>query len=539
MRIRIAIALIGLVAVARVVAQTPAPQTPAGTARVSGQVTSAGTGRPLRAIVEILPTSGGIPRRVRADALGKFELASLPAGTYRLTASADGFVSLQYGQGRPPEPYRPIDLKDGEQFNKADFALPKTSAVEGRLVDEFGDPAPNVEVQVARVQYIAGKSRLFPASTPRTTRPTDDQGHFRVYGLPPGDYYLMALSGPFATNPTWAGFAPTFYPGTTSAPEARAIHLEPGQDATNLSFALAPAQSATMSGRAVDASGQPLRTGIVLFQLYGGDVRAVITGRSTAGPDGTFLFRNVPFGTYAIQSGTNASNFGSLVVTVDRPVVSELTLSITGGATLRGKITWEGDAPKPAADTIRIGSTPMDFVNGPMVGGGGPPSKVNDDGTFEVSKLFGAGVVRVDLRGAPYVIKSVTVDGKDVTDTPIDFTKGDVRGVEILLTSKIATISGAVTDGDRTVTECAVLVFTEDPTKWTFPSRFIAMARPNQQGRFTITTLPPGTYRAVALGTLQGPEVTDPTFLERMRGLGVQVTIAEGETKTIDLKLQR
>ena len=129
---------------------------------------------------------GGFPKRARADALGKFELTDLPAGSYRLTASAEGFVSLQYGQARPPEPFRPIDLKDGEQFNKADFALPKTSAVEGRLVDEFGDPAPNVEVQVARVQYVAGKSRLLPASTPRATRPTDDQGNFRkdqVLGL--------------------------------------------------------------------------------------------------------------------------------------------------------------------------------------------------------------------------------------------------------------------------------------------------------------------------------------------------------------------
>lgn len=542
MRARIALvaATIAILAVARLAAQTPAPQTPTGTARVSGEVTAAGTARPLRAVVDIVPTGGGLPKRVRTDALGKFAIADLPAGSYRLTATADGFVSLQYGQMRPLESFRPIDLKDGEQFTKADFALPKTSAVEGRLIDEFGDPAPNVDVQIARVQYAAGKSRMMPASTPRATRPTDDQGRFRIYGLAPGDYYLMALSGPFATtNSTWAGFAPTFYPGTTSPVDARAIHLEPGQDALNLSFSLAPAPYATISGRAVDASGQPQRAGLMMFQLNGGDVRAVIPGRATSGPDGAFVFRNIPYGSYVIQSGNNASNFGSVVVTVDRPAVSELTLSITSGATLRGRIAWEGDAPKPPADSIRIGSTPVDFVTGPMTGAGGPPSRVNGDGTFEVSKLFGSGIVRVDVRGSPYIIKSVMVDGKDVTDTPIDFNKGDVNGIEIVMTSKVTTLSGAVTDNDKTVTDCAVIVFAEDPTKWAYPSRFVTMARPNQQGRFTITTLPPGAYRAVALATVPGAEATDPTFLERLRGLGVQVTLGESESKTIDLKLQR
>jgi hypothetical protein len=89
------------------------------------------------------------------------------------------------------------------------------------------------------------------------------------------------------------------------------------------------------------------------------------------------------------------------------------------------------------------------------------------------------------------------------------------------------------------VTDCTVLVFSEDSTKWTYPSRFIAIARPNQQGRFTITTLPPGAYRAVALPTVAGPEVMDPVSLERMRGLGVPVTLGEAESKTVDLKLQR
>ena len=49
-------------------------------------------------------------------------------------------------------------------------------------------------VQAARVQYVAGKRRLMPIGGTTAARPTDDLGQFRILNLPPGDYYLMALS---------------------------------------------------------------------------------------------------------------------------------------------------------------------------------------------------------------------------------------------------------------------------------------------------------------------------------------------------------
>jgi carboxypeptidase family protein len=519
-------------------AQTPAtPQVATGAAKLSGRVTAASNGRPLRAVLELVPIVGGVAKRVRADPGGRFEFVGLSAATYRLTAAAEGFVTLQYGQRNPPEPGRPIELKDGDQFDKADFTMPRASAVEGHLIDEFGDPAPGVEVQVARVDFIAGKRRLMPASTPRNTRPTDDLGRFRIYGLPPGDYYLMALSGPFATGANWAGFAPTYYPGTTSAPDARAIHLDVGQDVVNLSFSLMRAQSATVSGKATGSGGQLLRGSVSLYQLHGGDVRAIIPARAPIAADGSFTFRNVPFGTYVIQYGVGSSDFGSLSIVVDREAISDLTLNVTSGATLRGTITWEDGTPPPAG-SVRIGISPLDFVNGPLGGGGGPPSRVNPDGTFEVTKLFGRGLIRVDVRSGGFAVKKVTRDGNDVTDVPIEF-RGDIAGVDIVMTGILTTISGMVSDGQGTVSECNVLVFAEDKSKWTFPSRFIQLARPNQQGRFSVAGLPPETYLVAALAVLQGTEWQDPEFLDKLRAVATRFTIVEGESKTIDLKIAR
>jgi hypothetical protein len=84
-----------------------------------------------------------------------------------------------------------------------------------------------------------------------------------------------------------------------------------------------------------------------------------------------------------------------------------------------------------------------------------------------------------------------------------------------------------------------VIVFAADQSKCTFPSRFIKLGRPNQDGRFKVTGLPPENYLVVALPAVNGSEWQDPEFLETLRSLATPVTLSEDDAKTIDLKLAR
>ena len=67
--------------------------------------------------------------------------------------------------------------------------------------------------------------------------------------------------------------------------------------------------------------------------------------------------------------------------------------------------------------------------------------------------------------------------------------------------------------------------------------RFIESARPDQQGRFTIRGLPPGTYVAIAVGYLEPGEERNPDLLEGWRQRGTLFTLSDGETHALDLKL--
>jgi hypothetical protein len=106
---------------------------------------------------------------------------------------------------------------------------------------------------------------LSPSTEAGPTRPSDDLGRFRVGGLAPGVYYVEALSGAFADPSAAGGFAVTFYPGTASPSVAQAVRLTPGNDVTNISFALSPAKMARVSGTIVDSEGRPLGGSTVML----------------------------------------------------------------------------------------------------------------------------------------------------------------------------------------------------------------------------------------------------------------------------------
>jgi hypothetical protein len=82
-----------------------------------------------------------------------------------------------------------------------------------------------------------------------------------------------------------------------------------------------------------------------------------------------------------------------------------------------------------------------------------------------------------------------------------------------------------------------VIVFAQEKEKWTANSRYIAISRPDQDGRFKTTSLPPGDYCAVAVDRVEPGQWTDPEFLESVRPRASMFSLMEAETKTLELKL--
>jgi hypothetical protein len=527
-----------------------APKPPA--ARISGRVVAADTGRPLQWATVRLVSSDGRQTMKMTDGAGRFSFDALPAGSYTLDARRERYVPMDAG-GRPysglaADVRRPIRVRDGEHFDRADFKLPRGGAIEGRLLDEFGDPAPGLMVQVSQGVFAGGRRRLLPV-TPGRSLQSDDRGHFRVHGLVPGTYYLSVLSGVFAEGAQAGGFAPTYFPGTTDLASAQPLTVGAGQQVVNLTFPLTPARMARISGRAVDDEGRPVPSAnLVISTADSLGVSDFHITRATGNPDGTFVLRNVPPGRFTLQGygrppaggpmNLNAAPFGWMPLTVTGVDQNDLVLRIVTGPSLRGRIVAD-DPAGPELDPTRVYVTasPVQFDSAP-VAGGPPPYEVNPDGTFEVKNMSGLRTIRVSFRDPGWTLARITRNGRDITDDVVDFKDGEVDDVEVVATNRVASVHGTVTDraGDP-VSDYTVVVFAADPAKWGPWSRFVMAVRAAQDGSFVMRGLPPGDYYAVALPGTIGTMWQDPEFLKPLRDEATGLLVGPGEAKKVPLKL--
>jgi len=155
-------------------------------------------------------------------------------------------------------------------------------------------------------------------------------------------------------------------------------------------------------------------------------------------------------------------------------------------------------------DQVRISGRPVEFDSAPLVGGPSP-SDMRPDWTFEVRNLSGFCVVQADVASPDWALRRIMLDGRDVTDTVHDFREKDVEGLEVVLTKRASAVGGRVTDRDgRPIGNYSIVVFASDESRWKYPSRFIAMGRPNQDGGFLVRGLPPEDYLVVAIPPVTG-----------------------------------
>jgi hypothetical protein len=82
-----------------------------------------------------------------------------------------------------------------------------------------------------------------------------------------------------------------------------------------------------------------------------------------------------------------------------------------------------------------------------------------------------------------------------------------------------------------------VAVFAADPLKWTWPSRFITLGRPDQSGGYQVTGLAPDDYLAIALPQVSGSMWGSPEVLSALAGKATRFQLRASEAKTLALKL--
>jgi hypothetical protein len=235
----------------------------------------------------------------------------------------------------------------------------------------------------------------------------------------------------------------------------------------------------------------------------------------------------------ARSSATAEPEFALTRLTLSGEALAPLVLTTGKGAVVNGRLELEGGtAPLPAS--LKVVAHETEFELPPLPAGppGAAPGVVAADGAFAFKSLFGPRLLRVPDLPPGWTLKTVSLDGVDVTDTPVDFRSGEApRAVRMIITSRTGAVSGAVRDAaGRPVDRARVVVFSADDRTWGWQSRTVKSVESDANGRYRVEGLLDGNYHIVAVPFLDEGSWMDVTILHRLQPIS-SVLAVNGATK--------
>lgn len=403
-----------------------------------------------------------------------------------------------------------------------------------------------------------------------------------------GDF-VRQVTGPVPPQPATPNapvyaYPTQFFPGTPTIGQAAALTLRSGDERGGIDFSLKPAKTSRVSGTAMGPDGPAAHVGLRLVPAGDDFSVEMETSVTMTGAGGQFTFLGVPAGEYAIkvvriprlaagspatasmiQTGgttiistspaaglsqplppipTEPTLWAMVPVGVGDTDVSDVMVVLRTGARISGRLEFDGTAERPDQARMqripifveradRVSATPLQSI---------PPGRVDASGTFNTYGLpAGQYFVRIGGAPSPWWLRSVMSEGRDVSDVPLDISAADVANVVVTLTDRPAKLTGVVRGaGGNPDPDALVVVFPSDNAQWKdfgLNTRRLRSARAAKSGSYSFTGLPAGDYIVAAIKDDFGATWQTPAMLESLSRLGSHVSIAEGDTRALDLKM--
>jgi hypothetical protein len=336
--------------------------------------------------------------------------------------------------------------------------------------------------------------------------------------------------------------APVTQPPAASRPVPAGS--KPPTAAAGVESAPGAASGGTITGLITSEDGRQLTSGAVMMTpVHGEKLAAAPTQDVMILPDGSFSFRNVPPGRYQIRArgetepgGT--TRFATFNVLADGRDLLNVSMVMRPGAIVSGTVIVDAvQAPKPASlSRVRVraplsdGSSFGDALTG----------NVQEGGAYLIRGLMpGPHVLTVEGLQDPWVLKSVTYRGQDITDVGLEAdSRQRFDDVRVTLTDVASEVSGAVRDAAGVaVPGATVLIVPLSQQFWTRTSRRFRVLQTDPAGNYRVRGLPAGEYRAIARRELDDSDAYDPDLMKDVRDEGTPLSLTNLERRVLDLPL--
>jgi protocatechuate 3,4-dioxygenase beta subunit len=541
----IVLLLAASVAAAQDAGPTPS-KTPPEPCTISGQVVKKSTGEPLKSARLLLSENAAHERHhytAFTDGSGRFVLKNIAPGRYDFEARRSGYVEQDY---RPEGAHSGtiLELTPGQKLEKILFKLTAAAAVVGKITDEDGDPVPAVVVQALAEELNGGQTVLDPIAHALT----DDLGQYRLFGIPPGEYYFNTVDSgmPDLTSVDFieglnqftgdaAGKYPSiYYPGVFRRAQAQKITLRPGEE-IHVDFTLRAVKPLTVAGIVRGPSGSPA-SGVQVYLLDRNEEAAIDQfsfrqNRAQTDAKGHFQIESVLPADYIITA-TQQENEKIWVarepLSLSSENVGDLLLVLKAPAVVTGRVIAQG-TPDFVFQNIGVIAYPA-TESSAMAGSG----FVQKDGSFKCEVLESN--YRLTLQGMPegWYLNSARMDGVDVLQHGLKIEGPASHKLEIQISHTAAHLEGTVVLDDKPAIGVRVKLspVQENPNR----ADLLKTVIPDQNGHFVITSIVPGTYKVEAKfaedETKEDPELSRKTA-------EMTVHLGEKENQTIKLEMKK
>lgn len=553
-----------LLAVCAMAQQIEAPSK----ARVAGNVVTV-AGDPVRQATVIL--LGRQTLTQSTDAKGAFVFESVPPGAYSLVAAREqSFSAQKFGAAAPlsrdclnPDvitdpgnrilftnarncimgaPGATLMLAAGEERKAIVIKVVPHGKLTGHVTNRDGEPMQRWYVAAFRSVYSRGSRRLESVRIGSTLANAD--GSFSIPDLPPGRYYVRAIpagsgltvSGDRPGKPEPEADLPTYYP--SSAGPSRDVELSAGGEARAeillrrervycvRGAVVTPPNSGRVSDQILTlAPANDPSTDFALDFSNLTMVELMSFKQTSVRADGTFEFRNVEPGNYVLLGGMTgwgnpgmaAKLFGRQDVNVGGDDVKGVKLVMAAGVNIAGTVRREDG---------KAGPWPSVFLR-ETAGRNSMPGYPDEAGAFGFTNLAPSQfVVNVSAVPPGLYVKSIRFGTQDAMHALLDLTGGGGGALEVVLSSKVGSISGVVKNGAG-----IVALWPRTPEMM----GGVRSASLDQNGRFEIGDLGPGGYFIAAFEDIDPGLRSDPAFLARFQNQAAAVDLEEGGNGAADL----
>jgi hypothetical protein len=543
------LALVGILLAFPLSAQSPARSSANVTSKkdecsIAGMVVKLAASEPLRKVTVQLDSADDRTRSIftSTDAGGRFQLKRLDPGRYRLLVMRNGFVSQEYGQKTPGDPGSTLTLRPGQDIKDLLFRLIPSAVIAGRVIDEDGEPLPYTQVSALREFYSEGKRKLMP----QTVETTNDLGEYRLFGLPPGRYFIRAVyrrtrgySRSSIQLPeselTEHGYAPTYYPGSPDPSKAVAFTVKAGEEVPSTEILLRPVSTFSIRGRVYNMVSKRSNAG-VMIELEPRNTEFIwsFSGGTTnvQNQDGAFEIHDVVPGSYTLLAfwfEEEKTYQARQVLEVGSANVDGVALTIAPGIPVNDRIQRDGQPSLASRGELSVylrGAESERF--------GGASAQVNGD-AFTL-KDVSEGTYRLNVSGQSQdcFLKSVRFGGTESLDDGFTVRRGVEAALEVTISSRGARIQGAVADADNLPAAGVwVVLVPDEPRRNQF--RLYQARTTDQYGRFDLRGIAPGSYKLFSWEKVEQGEWGDPDFLKPFEEKGERITVQEGDSKSVNL----